>query len=304
MKKNILAILLLQLTFLNFNAAAYDKLDFQSQVTNSAITNPIDISICGTNTAIIDSKTKSLLIFNDKGNLVKKTNTNFKSPSAVACSMSKIYVADSKNSEINVFDFTGKSLWSFGSKGSMPGQLSSPTGIAIGFDKRVYVSNTGNKRVDIYNLDGIFMYGFPTVIPGGANKISPFKINVDRASNIYVSDNKGKMVIKYNAFGKVLKEFNIDNSGIAVDDYGFIYIVDSKKGKIKELSPSGEVLGTFGTRGKGKSEFSDLTDVEVNGEGKVYLSDAGNKKIVTIVLVNKLRKEKLKTTSSASMFNL
>ncbi|MEA3307032.1 MAG: hypothetical protein U9Q34_04535 [Elusimicrobiota bacterium] len=303
MKKIILAILLFQLPFLNFNLEAYDKLDFEGQLKNSFIKEPIDISVCGKTKFIIDAKSNSLLIFDDKGKLIKKTNTRLRSPAGVDCSQTKAYVTDEKNSDINVFDFKGKYLWSFGSKGSMPGQLNKPSGIAIGLDNRVYVSNTSNKRVDVYNADGIFIYAFPTLDEGGS-AFSPFKITIDRASNIYVSDNKGKMIIKYNTAGKFLKEFKFRNSGFTVDDYGFIYIVDAKKGKIKELSPKGNVLGKFGTRGKGKSEFRDLSDVEVNGGGKVYLSDAGNEKIVTIVLENKLRKEKLKTASSASMFNL
>ena len=304
MKKIILAVLFLQLPFLNFNAAAYDKLEFKGQLKSSAITNPVDISICGANMAIIDSKSKSLLIFDDKNKLIKKTNTKLKSPAAVSCSKTKIYVADSKNSAINVFDLKGKYLWSFGSKGSMPGQLSGPLGIVIGSNKRVYVSNTGNKRVDVYNADGIFIYNFSTVMEGGTTKISPFKITIDKASNIYVSDNKGKMVIKYNSSGKVLQEFNLNNSGFAVDDYGFVYVVDSKKGKIKELSPKGDVLGTFGTRGKGKSEFLNLSDIEVDESGNIYLSDAGNKKIVTIILENKLKKDKLRPGALTAMFNL
>jgi len=72
MKKIILAILLLQLPFLNFNAAAYDNLEFKGQIKNSAIINPIDISVCQTNISIIDSKSKSLLIFDGEGKLLKK----------------------------------------------------------------------------------------------------------------------------------------------------------------------------------------------------------------------------------------
>ncbi|MCG2725222.1 MAG: hypothetical protein L6420_03015 [Elusimicrobia bacterium] len=304
MKKTILAVLLIQLPFLSFNAEAYDKLELKGQVKNSALIKPVDISVCEANVFVIDSKAKSLLIFDSEGKLLKKTNTKLKSPAAVACSQSKIYVADSKNSEISVFDLTGEFLWSFATKGSMPGQLNGPLGIAIGSNGRVYVANTGNKRIEIYNSDGIFIYGFPALMADGTSKIAPFKISIDRALNIYVSDSKGKMVIKYDIFGKVLKEFAFSNSGIAVDDYGFIYIVDSKEGKIKEISPEGEILGTFGTRGKGKSEFLDLSDIEVEGSGNIYLSDAGNKKIVTVILENKLKKEKLESVSSSAAFNL
>ena len=304
MKKIILAVLFIQSLFFSFNVGAYEKLEFKGQIKNSALTKPIDIAVCGTNISVIDSRAKSLLIFDSKGKLLKNTNTKLKFPSAVACSESKIYVADSKNSEINVFDFTGKFLWSFAGKGSMPGQLSGPLGMDVGPNNKIYIANTGNKRIETYNLDGIFIYGFPSVTADGKTKISPFKISVDRELNIYASDKKGKIIIKYDAFGKVLKEFAFNNSGIAVDDYGFIYIVDSKKGKIKEISPAGEVLGTFGIRGKGKSEFLDLSDIEANGRGNIYLSDAGNKKIVTIALENKLKKKKLNPGALSAMFNL
>ena len=218
MKKIILAVLLLQLPFLNFNASAYDKLEFKGQIKHSGLVKPINVSVCEGKVFVIDSKAKALFIFDDKGKFLKKTNTNLKSPSAAACGDNRVYVADSKKSEINVFDFAGKFLWAFASKGSMPGRLNAPMGITIDSAGRVYVSNTGNKRVDIYNSDGIFIYGFPTLMADKISAISPSKISIDRSLNMYVSDKKGKVLVKYGVNGEVLKQFDFRNNVLKAEN--------------------------------------------------------------------------------------
>ncbi|MDP2865428.1 MAG: NHL repeat-containing protein, partial [Elusimicrobiota bacterium] len=79
-------------------------------------------------------------------------------------------------------------------------------------------------------------------------------------------------------------EYAIANNGLAPDKYGNLYAINSREGKGKELSETGELIGTFGTRGKGKSEFKNLRDIAIDETGLIYLCDDENKKVVMIKL--------------------
>ena len=58
-----------------------------------------------------------------------------------------IYVADSGNHRIQVFDQFGNFLGQFGGFGVTPGRFNQPRGIAIGRAGQVFVADTENNRI-------------------------------------------------------------------------------------------------------------------------------------------------------------
>ncbi len=73
---------------------------------------------------------------------------------AVAPSQSKIYVADSGNNRIVIFNFQGKFLGTIGKKGQGPGEFSRPTGIFVASDSTLIVADFDNNRLQIFDPDG------------------------------------------------------------------------------------------------------------------------------------------------------
>ena len=67
-----------------------------------------------------------------------------------------MYVSDSGNGRVQIFDGEGKFIRAFGSKGSGPKQFSGAGGIAASRGL-VYVADTGNSRVQALTADGVFM---------------------------------------------------------------------------------------------------------------------------------------------------
>ena len=65
-----------------------------------------------------------------------------------------IYVADSGNNRIAVFDFDGRFVRSIGREGQGPGEFSRPTGICILDDSRLAVADFGNNRIQIFDASG------------------------------------------------------------------------------------------------------------------------------------------------------
>jgi sugar lactone lactonase YvrE len=58
-----------------------------------------------------------------------------------------IYVADSGNNRIEIFNPAGKFLYSFGDSGDSNGLLNAPMDVAVGPDGSIYVADWGNQRI-------------------------------------------------------------------------------------------------------------------------------------------------------------
>lgn len=265
-------------------AAAYEKIEFKGQILSPAFMKPAAVAVDGGKVYVADSKANAVFIFDSEGKQLSRIDGGLKAPAALAFGGGRLYVADTGNSRVAVFDGEGKALWAFSGEGAAPGQLDAPAGIAYGPDNRLYVSNTGNSRVDVFNSDGIYLYGFPTMKADGITKVNPYKIALNRSGEIFVSDPDKALLQKYDRPGKMLREMNVPNNGAAPDPRGLLYIINSKEGKVQEYSELGGILGTFGTKGKGKSEFKNLRDVAVDAAGTIYLCDDENRKVVAIKL--------------------
>ncbi|MBI4351394.1 MAG: 6-bladed beta-propeller [Elusimicrobia bacterium] len=265
-------------------SSAYEKIEFKGQILNPAFQKPSAVALAKGKVFVADTKVNAVFVFDAEQKFLKKLEGALKNPQAISFGGGRLYVADTGNSRIAVFDPEGKLLWAFAGPGDAPGQLKAPEGIAYGPDDRVYVSDTGNSRIAVFNSDGIYLYGFPVAKSDGATKLNPSRITLSRSGDILVSDPAKAVIVKYDRTGKLLKEHSIANNGMAVNKYGLFYAINSKEGKVKEFSEAGEPMGTFGTRGKGKSEFRNLRDIAIDESGLVYLCDEENKKVVMLKL--------------------
>ncbi len=67
----------------------------------------------------------------------------------------ELYVADTGNKRVQVFDVEGEFLREFGGTGRAPGQLDEPVGIAVNADGLVAVADTWNRRVQLFTDTGV-----------------------------------------------------------------------------------------------------------------------------------------------------
>jgi hypothetical protein len=76
-------------------------------------------------------------------------NGRFRAPSGVAVDgAGRVYVVDSENDRVEVFDASGLFLGKWGTGGVFPGDFSRPTAAAVDCAGNVYVADTGNNRVE------------------------------------------------------------------------------------------------------------------------------------------------------------
>ncbi len=173
----------------------------------------------------------------------------------------RVFVTDSRNDRIQVFDRSGRATGMIlGGKGAEDGKLDGPVGTA--FDPRgrvLYVAEAGNRRVSAFDASrGTFLFAFARDLtaPGG--------IAVDGAGIVYVTDVGARLVRRYTpvrgangavrgaqpdaAWGRAgtgRGEWTYPQA-IAIDRRGRVYTVDQADDRGQIFSAAGKYLGTFG----------------------------------------------------------
>jgi ABC-type Fe3+ transport system permease subunit/DNA-binding beta-propeller fold protein YncE len=103
-------------------------------------------------------------------------------------SQDRLYVADSCNHRIEVFDREGKFLRAFGKPGSGLGELSYPYDVTVDAKGLVFVCEFGNSRIQVFdaNYHPVEVIGGPGAEPG--RFANPWGVALDSRGNLYVAD--------------------------------------------------------------------------------------------------------------------
>jgi DNA-binding beta-propeller fold protein YncE len=153
-----------------------------------------------------------------------------------------IYVSDTENDKIRVFNNKGQWKQSIGSKGITDGEFSFPMGIA--FNSKIYliVADYSNQRIQIFNENLQFI-------------------------NLFGSWGEEKVQFKA-------------PSGIVVDTDDNIIVADSNNHRIQMLDQDGNWKQSIGKYGIGDGELCSPWDVAVcKTDGRIFVSDKGNHRI-------------------------
>lgn len=79
-----------------------------------------------------------------------------------------VYVSDTMNNRIQIFDADGKFISMFGKAGDGPGSFARPKGIAIDSDQHIWVADAYQNRVQIFDKEGhlLAFFGSGGSLPG------------------------------------------------------------------------------------------------------------------------------------------
>ncbi len=99
-----------------------------------------------------------------------------------------LYVTDTLNSRVQVFDPDGQYQKTFGQRGNAWGMFDKPKGVALDSFGNVYVVDSGWSNVQIFNQKGqiLLFFGGRGPIPGMLK--NPTAIAIDKENRIYVAD--------------------------------------------------------------------------------------------------------------------
>lgn len=98
-----------------------------------------------------------------------------------------LYVTDTLNNRIQIFDADGKFISTFGKNGDGPGYFSRPKGIAVDGDGHIWVSDSVQQRVQVFDREGrlLIYFGEPGNWPGQFSAI--YDIAIDTKFNRVVT---------------------------------------------------------------------------------------------------------------------
>ncbi len=126
-------------------------------------------------------------------------------PCAIENSSDEVYVADTSDNRIVVYDNEGSMLRTFGSVGSRQGELLFPREMAVDDAGRVVVMDTGNNRVQIFQPNGDSMFS-TAVIDLGYNASRVSWVNADAWVVDSNSWRSGAILGLYSAKGEKIRD--------------------------------------------------------------------------------------------------
>jgi len=94
-----------------------------------------------------------------------------------------VYVTDTLNDRVEIFDADGNFITMFGKNGDGPGAFSRPKGIAVDSDKHIWIADAVQQRVKVFNREGelLIYFGQAGNWPGQFSAL--YDIAIDQNSN-------------------------------------------------------------------------------------------------------------------------
>jgi DNA-binding beta-propeller fold protein YncE len=135
------------------------------------------------------------------GGPAKKLNDDdpatFAKPTNVALDKDgNVYISDTLNNRVQIFDADGNFISMFGKAGDGPGTFQRPKGVAVDTDGHIWVVDASQCNVQIYDKEGhlLAFFGYGGGLPGQFGL--PAGIAIDKNNRVIVSDQiKGRIQV-------------------------------------------------------------------------------------------------------------
>lgn len=173
----------------------------------------------------------------------KATAAGLFGPRGVAVSPDgKVWVTDTGNNQLVVYDRALANPQKVGKAGSGPAEFQGPVGIAVGPSGDVYVADTRNRRVEVLGSDGGFRRAL--VVAGWEGSTEPH-LEVGNGGEVYVTDPNAGKVLQLDSSGTLRHTWTADEAGkpfarptgLAIDrQHSVLYVIDSASNTVSKIS--------------------------------------------------------------------
>ncbi len=201
-------------------------------------------------------------------------------PQALAVHHGRVFVANSLDHAISVFDIPRKSFYKIGDEGSAV--LQTPSGLSADRAGNLFVADTKANTIFVFANEGKYLRSIGgsmwfshltnvTVDPQG-DRIYAIDVG-DSDHRVRVFDSiDGRHLFDFGARGHGPGEFNIPYD-LAVGKDGRLYVVDSGNFRVQIFDHKGRYLRSFGTAGKQPGQFARPKEIAADAEGNLYVVD-------------------------------
>ncbi len=207
-------------------------------------------------------------------------------PYSVTTYRGKVFVSDTLQRYVSVFDFPGRRFYKIGDEGA--GQLIKPAGLDVDREGNLYVADATAKSVKVFDAEGNFLRQI------GSDKWFDRLASVTldpRGDRMYVVDIggvssnqhrvrvfdpvKGTHLFDFGTRGSGPGEFNLPYD-LAVGKEGRLYVVDAGNFRVQVFDRDGKYLKNFGEVGKQIGNFARPKEIATDAQGNVYVVDAAH----------------------------
>jgi secreted PhoX family phosphatase len=214
----------------------------------------------------------------------------------------KVYLADTWNHRIQIYDSDGTYYATFGSYGDGQYEFECPSGVGFNpVDGDMYVVDRCNQRIQVFSSGHLYETTLGVLdTPGddSAHLDNPRGVAFDSSGHVYVADN-GNLRVQHcvrsgnsfscSTFAGVLDTFGseldyLSPTAVAVDDQGRVYVTDEWNNRVQVFDAAGAYLATMGGAwGALTGNMRGPLGVAVAGDGTVYSADTYNHRILVHV---------------------
>ena len=146
---------------------------------------------------VCDRQGHMIFVMDERGKLIRKLGSRgagsrpgeFRFPSQVVVAGGELFVLDTGNTRIQVFDTAGHFR-----RALNLGYADRSTGLAVDNRGNIYISDSGLNQIQVLNHEGQTLYSFDPTTIKGANFSHPSAMWVDEGGSMYVVDSQSNRV--------------------------------------------------------------------------------------------------------------
>ncbi len=201
----------------------------------------------------------------------------------------RLFVADTHNHRVMVFDRNGNALTSFGSEGLGDAQFQLPTAVTFDRDGFIYVGEYfENDRITKWSPDLQFVKVISDQPIEGKRLSRPAGLDVDAEQTLWVADACNHRIIRFSRDGDVLAVFGEfgDEPGqlrypfdICVTPENTLLVCEHEGNRLQWFSKDGRSLRIWGRGGRKPGELFAPWGIVRGTQGRVYVVDSLNNRV-------------------------
>jgi DNA-binding beta-propeller fold protein YncE len=168
----------------------------------------------------------------------------------------RIFLADSQNAQVHVYDADMQWIDTWGRPGSGPGELIDPRDMALSSDgKTLYVVDGGNHRVQAFATDGTYLFSLGGYGRHDGGLLDPRGVAAGVDGFVYVTDAGAHTVNRFQEDGTFLSRWGQPGyqdqefwkpAGLVQAPDGRLFVIDYGNHRCQVFGPDGQWLMTFG----------------------------------------------------------
>jgi streptogramin lyase len=172
----------------------------------------------------------------------------------------------------------------FGEKGSEPGKLNDPWGVAVDAKGDIWTSNTANSNIEEFGPEGKYITKISEAGSEPGKLDAPEGIAIDSKGNIWIADTGNNNIEEFSPEGKYEGQITArcteggklkTPSALAFDSEGRLWVADTGNNKIERYK-EGKCVSEFGSAGSEPGKLDEPTGIAIDAEGHPWVANSAS----------------------------